>query len=77
MRKIFIVLLALTAGVGAMSNDTTKLLYGVSNEPLTITDTATVRHYHKTGDGYYLLPLSGGELWAAWIKPIREVSCVK
>jgi hypothetical protein len=77
MKKLIFVLL-LAAGVLAMSNDTTTVRYGVSLEPLTSSDTVTVRHYHKTNDGYYLLPLSGGEIWAAWIQPVKgNVSCVK
>jgi hypothetical protein len=31
-----------------------------------------VKHWHKTADGYYLLPLSGGEIWAAWIVPKKK-----
>ena len=77
MKKLLLVLLC-AAGAWGMSNDTTAVRYGVSLEPLTIADTVTVRHYHKTDNGFYLLPLAGGEIWAAWIQPTgRGLSCVK
>jgi hypothetical protein len=76
--KLALLIISLAVGLFAMSNDTTTVRYGVSLEPLTSSDTVTVRHYHKTNDGYYLLPLAGGEIWAAWIQIKRkEVSCVK
>lgn len=76
--KHALLIISLAMGLFAMSNDTTTVRYGVSLEPLTVSDTVTVRHYHKTNDGYYLLPLSGGEIWAAWIQPVKgNVSCVK
>lgn len=72
MKKLLLLLCVLAGAGWGMSNDTTTILYGVSNEPMTATDTVTVRHYHKDNNGFYLMPISGGEIWAAWIKPITR-----
>lgn len=73
--KSFIVILFSVLCIFARSvydTSTVTLIYGVSHEPLTPTDTVTTKMYYKSGDKIYIKPLSGGELWAAWVKEIRK-----
>lgn len=73
MKKLILILM-LAVGCYARSpldTSTVLLRYGVSHEPMTRTDTVTTRMYYMSNNKFYIKPLGGGELWAAWVEEIR------